>query len=241
MRKNILSVIAAVLTTLVLTIIFQPLSYLQALGQQGSCQIFPQTNKAVCGKFLAFWQQHGGLTVFGYPISNEFTETVDVNGNVQTLGMQYFERARFEYHTENDPPYDVQLGRVGEFEYKARYPDGNILGGDLPLYPNAQALNIRQAKGEPDDLITTFQTTDNPQSVLAFYKDVLTKEGWVADIDEPDALRLAYNTDPGNTRCANSSNPLCPPATVYGVSVKTTMLSGGLTSVQLYYTVESPM
>jgi hypothetical protein len=27
--------------------------------------------------------------------------------------VQYFERARFEYHPENQPPYDVLLGLLG--------------------------------------------------------------------------------------------------------------------------------
>jgi hypothetical protein len=33
------------------------------------------------------------------------------DGNVYTV--QYFERARFEYHPENAPPYDVLLGQFG--------------------------------------------------------------------------------------------------------------------------------
>ena len=27
--------------------------------------------------------------------------------------MQYFERARFEHHPENQPPYDILLGQFG--------------------------------------------------------------------------------------------------------------------------------
>ncbi len=120
MLKSLSLTIIAVIATLLLTTIFHPLSFLTASAQQSSCQIFPQTNKAVCGKFLAFWQQHGGLTVFGYPISNEFTEVSALNGEEYTV--QYFERAVFELHPDNKPPYDVQLSQVGAFQYKTRYP-----------------------------------------------------------------------------------------------------------------------
>lgn len=66
---------------------------------------FPETGYVVGGRFLSFWQQNGGLYVFGYPLSNELQE----NGRT----TQYFERARFEWFPENAAPYDVQLGRVG--------------------------------------------------------------------------------------------------------------------------------
>jgi hypothetical protein len=66
---------------------------------------FPETNHAIGGRFLDYWQQNGGLGVFGYPLSDELEE----NGRT----VQYFERARFEYVPENQPPYDVLLGRLG--------------------------------------------------------------------------------------------------------------------------------
>ncbi|MBX6341852.1 MAG: hypothetical protein IRY97_05290, partial [Thermomicrobiaceae bacterium] len=47
------------------------------------------------------------LALFGYPISEEFRDP-------QTgLTVQYFERARFEYHPANPDPYKVLLGRLG--------------------------------------------------------------------------------------------------------------------------------
>lgn len=56
--------------------------------------------------FKAFWDKFGGLPLFGYPI----TEEVSVNG----LTVQYFERARFEWHPGSDPSrFDVMLGLVG--------------------------------------------------------------------------------------------------------------------------------
>jgi DMSO/TMAO reductase YedYZ molybdopterin-dependent catalytic subunit len=72
---------------------------------------FPETGHTLRGAFLAFWLQHGGLAIFGYPITEEFEEESLVDGQVQRV--QYFERQRFEWHPENAAPYDVLLGLLG--------------------------------------------------------------------------------------------------------------------------------
>ncbi|WP_051913810.1 trypsin-like serine peptidase [Thermorudis peleae] len=75
------------------------------------CVYFAQTGHNVCGDFLAFWQQNGGLATFGYPISEPFAEPNPDTGQVYTV--QYFERQRFEAHPEANVPYHVLLGRLG--------------------------------------------------------------------------------------------------------------------------------
>jgi hypothetical protein len=59
----------------------------------------------LCAGFRAYWEQHGGLAIFGYPISEEFVE--------DGLVVQYFERQRFEYHPTNPPEWPVLGGRLG--------------------------------------------------------------------------------------------------------------------------------
>ena len=81
--------------------------------------LFTETGHWVGGIFLDYWNQHGGLAQQGYPISDEFTEVSDLNGQPYTV--QYFERAVFEYHPENEAPNDVLLSQLGTFQYKARY------------------------------------------------------------------------------------------------------------------------
>ncbi len=66
---------------------------------------FPQTRHSLGGDFLRYWQSHGALSIFGYPLSEPFTE--------RGYTVQYFERNRFELHPENQPPYNVLLGRLG--------------------------------------------------------------------------------------------------------------------------------
>ena len=71
---------------------------------------FAVTGHSLSGDFLRYWLEHGGLAQFGYPLSEEITET-SPDGVARVV--QYFERARFEYHPENQPPYDVELGQFG--------------------------------------------------------------------------------------------------------------------------------
>ncbi len=82
--------------------------------------LFAQTGHRVGGDFLAYWQGHGGLMQQGYPISDEFQEKSDLNG--QTYTVQYFERAVFERHPENaGTPYAVLLSQLGTFRYHTQH------------------------------------------------------------------------------------------------------------------------
>ena len=67
---------------------------------------FSETGHWVGGDFLSFFDQHGGLDVFGYPR----TEVITSQGRL----VQYFQRARFESWPENLPPYNVQLMLMGD-------------------------------------------------------------------------------------------------------------------------------
>jgi glucose/arabinose dehydrogenase len=67
---------------------------------------FPETGQCVRGRFLEYWQQNGGLPVFGFPLGPERQEG--------GYTVQWFERERFELHPENARPYDVLLGRLGD-------------------------------------------------------------------------------------------------------------------------------
>ncbi|MCL5256514.1 MAG: hypothetical protein M1319_01805 [Chloroflexi bacterium] len=76
----------------------------------------PETGHSIGHGFLHFWQENGGLQVFGYPISEELSEQnpPPPAGDGQVHTVQYFERARFEYHPEfKGTPYEVELGLLG--------------------------------------------------------------------------------------------------------------------------------
>ena len=105
----------------------------QANNSTGS-QLFSETGKRVGGKFLEYWRTHGGLAQQGFPISDEFTEVSDLDG--KEYRVQYFERAVFEMHPENQPPFDVLLSQLGTFQYRAKYAGG---APSTPGTPSASA------------------------------------------------------------------------------------------------------
>jgi hypothetical protein len=72
---------------------------------------YPQTHHAVGGAFMTYWTNNGGLTRFGFPVTEE-TAIKDTTGKMITV--QFFERVRMEYHPENaGTPYEVLLGQLG--------------------------------------------------------------------------------------------------------------------------------
>jgi hypothetical protein len=95
--------------------------------------LFEETGKRLGGPFLAYWQSNGGLRQQGLPLTDEFLEVSPTNG--LTYRVQYFERARFEWHPENLPPYQVLLGLLGSEQFLARYPNGQPGGGSVPPPP----------------------------------------------------------------------------------------------------------
>jgi len=73
---------------------------------------FPESGHTIGGAFAWLWQSRGGLAVFGFPISEELRE-FDPAANTERL-VQYFERARFEYHPERaGTPSEVVLSPLG--------------------------------------------------------------------------------------------------------------------------------
>jgi photosystem II stability/assembly factor-like uncharacterized protein len=108
-------------------------------GQPGVAH-FPETGHTLRGAFLRYWQQNGGLERFGYPLTEEFAEVNSEDG--RTYSVQYFERARFEYHPElAGTPYEVLLGllgnwvtaeRRGEAPFQPAGPDGRPGGVYFP-------------------------------------------------------------------------------------------------------------
>ncbi|MDQ6695438.1 MAG: hypothetical protein M3014_13650, partial [Chloroflexota bacterium] len=85
----------------------------------GDAQYFPETGKSVGPKFFQYWDSHGALAQQGLPVSDEMQEQSDTDGKTYTV--QYFERAVFEMHPENAPPYDVLLSLLGTSAYNGKY------------------------------------------------------------------------------------------------------------------------
>lgn len=83
-------------------------------SEPSPCHVFQETGQPLCHGFRAFWEEHGGLRIFGYPLTGEIVE--------DGLTVQYFERAVFEFHPNNQPPYDILLRRLGAEALERRAP-----------------------------------------------------------------------------------------------------------------------
>lgn len=78
---------------------------------------FPETRHSLAYGFRAYWEQHGGLAVFGLPISEEFMERNPADG--KRYDVQYFERAEFVWHPEfAGTPNEIKLGALGTQLYQ---------------------------------------------------------------------------------------------------------------------------
>ena len=123
-------------------------SYIPPPVAPGEKECFAETGHCVAGRFLAYWRFWGGPPRFGYPLTDEYTATLD-DGNAYTI--QYFERDRLEYHPENQPPYDILLGQLGRHVHPADPPVDQLYAtgkepiGYSPAYFTATGHNVRGA------------------------------------------------------------------------------------------------
>lgn len=85
--------------------------------------------------------QAESLALFGFPISEPMMET---NAEGDTVLTQWFERARFEFHPNNPPQYQVLLGLLGKELYGSYRPGvatvsgvaiGNVIDGVMVADP----------------------------------------------------------------------------------------------------------
>ena len=101
-------------------------------------QYFPETGHVVSYAFLQYFREKGGLDVFGYPRS----EFMYQDGYV----VQYFQRARMEWHPEDRSGPRMRLTNVGEI-YLERFD----LPGDYdePQPPPSRPGEIAAAAAQP--------------------------------------------------------------------------------------------
>lgn len=80
--------------------------------------LFKETGHTVTGKFLEYWQSHGGLARHGLPLTQPTSEVNPIDG--KTYLVQYFERSRLELHPEfAGTEYEVLLGLLGTQSLRA--------------------------------------------------------------------------------------------------------------------------
>jgi hypothetical protein len=103
----------------------------------GRTRCFSQTGYCVSASILDYWEQHGGLPVFGYPISDQRIETVEGTWNGL---VQWFERDRLEDHGVEG----VLAGRLGDRALKLQGIGWQLLPGDGGINPNCHFFHETQ-------------------------------------------------------------------------------------------------
>jgi hypothetical protein len=98
-------------TTALGTLLYKPGLSAVNLTTAGACRVF-SNGYGVCYDFLTFFDKHGGATRFGNPISAfEFQP----DGRI----IQYFEKARFEYHPELGAGNTIRMADLGRLYFAA--------------------------------------------------------------------------------------------------------------------------
>lgn len=106
-----------------------------------STPYFVQSGHHIGSVFKLYWEEHGGLSQQGYPISEPFMGVSAMDGRVYTT--QFFERAVFELHPENRPPYNILLSLLGAEAYKQKYgaagaPNQHVATDNPRLFPETK-------------------------------------------------------------------------------------------------------
>ncbi|NNJ11578.1 hypothetical protein EKD04_014670 [Chloroflexales bacterium ZM16-3] len=152
---------------------------------------FP-TGYQVCGTFAKFWQNNGGLTRLGYPVTAEIQETIE--GQIYTV--QYFERRRFELHGgqvllgllgrevhDFAPPADIctQIpASVNAYVEPNCGPGGTVFGAIGGGFASGESIGFyvtapdQSVIGTPDQVKAD---KDGISGVAAFYSSVNSAPG----------------------------------------------------------------
>jgi hypothetical protein len=119
---------------------------------QTAQRCFNETDYCISGRIGEYWEQNGGLPVFGFPTGQQREEVIE--GNIYQA--QWFERHRLELHPNNEPPYDVLLGRLGVTRLEMDGRDWDDFPKDVPRDGCLFFEQTRQNVCEP--LLTFWQT-----------------------------------------------------------------------------------
>jgi hypothetical protein len=90
-----------ILLALLLGLELQP-----AIPTHAAQRCFSETNQCIDGRIREFWEQNGGLAIFGFPIGSEEQSTVDG----KTFTVQRFERNRLIINNLVDYALGVEVG-----------------------------------------------------------------------------------------------------------------------------------
>ena len=126
-----------------------------------NCQYAPETGHSICYLFRDYFNQNGGIDRFGYPIT-EFTAE---DGRL----VQYFQRARMEWHPEKPEGQRVVLALLGQIYYKAAGLDPSL----LPPPPAGESLGAITSLRPRASVFKPVTVANGAQTAYVFVTDQL--------------------------------------------------------------------
>ena len=110
----------------------------QNVNNSFACRRYPETGFSVCFAFLEFFDQYGGVTQFGYPISGfEYHENKLV---------QYFEKVRIEWQPWKAEGQRVVVSDLGRIFFEKLREDPALLLQVTPLDNTIQSVTNIQVR-----------------------------------------------------------------------------------------------
>jgi uncharacterized protein YkwD len=108
---------------------------------------FAQTGHSLAEPFLSYWKANGAIPLFGYPISEPLTQ--------DGLKVQWFERARMEYHPDlAGTSQAVQLTLLGDQAYlQASGTQQTVQSDSIPSRAPAQAAPAQTALSDKESYL----------------------------------------------------------------------------------------
>jgi len=167
---------------------------------------YAETGHTVSYSFLAYYDRRGGAEIFGYPV----TEFILENGRI----VQYFQRARMEWHPQLPPERRVQLGNLGEIYATTRLDPSLLQPPSGQLAPNAPQITALRPRAS---LRHTITGTTGRQVLYVYVADQRSKPvqgaGVVALIRFPSgerSLTLPATDANGHSQLAFDLGQLAP-------------------------------
>lgn len=122
---------------------------------------FPQTGHTLSYAFLDYFKEHGGVDIFGYPITEMYFE----DGQI----VQYFQRMKLEWHPD-DATSNVRIGKLGVL-YISFHRDR------MPAWALRPAATPPRNGGQPEPTMTAPVTSVTElQAVVSLRYSVMSKK-----------------------------------------------------------------
>ena len=136
--------------------LYDPAESAAVVDDSGNCRIYEPYNLPVCRSFLEFYEANGGVEQFGPPISSF--------RSLDGLIVQYFDKARFEFHPEYPPGARVRVSSSGKHFFDDSNEPSYLLlpvnltienpSSVLPELPQEEALQKLMVRAFPHQAVT---------------------------------------------------------------------------------------